>query len=350
MALMWIQALPAMAVETPSVTTRERIVTQVAHGVYAIRHRDGPDTNPQGNTTVVIGDREVLVVDSGYLPSSAREDLDQIRRWTRKPVRYLVNTHWHPDHIRGNASYARAFPGVAVIAQDATPDLERGFDEPNLVRYRARVATLRRELERGRAADGTPLTPERRAEATADLARRAPVAREFERFAPVYPTVTFDRSMTVDLGGRTVRLEHLGRGHTVGDIIAYLPEERIVIAGDLVAHPVPYFFAGQPYDEIATLEALLAMNPRIIVPGHGQVLHDTEYVSRTLELLRDARRQVVAEVRKRGSLSAKLEDVRKAVDFGEAEKQFAGTDPESVEFFRESMEGLVKTLFYQIAE
>jgi glyoxylase-like metal-dependent hydrolase (beta-lactamase superfamily II) len=333
-----------------SVVTRERSVTEVDAGIYVIRHPDGADTNPQGNTTVVIGSRDVLVVDSGYLPSSARADIAQIRRWTKKPVRYLVNTHWHPDHVRGNAAYAAAFPGLAIIAHETTPELERGFDEPNLARYRSRVETLRRELSTGRAPDGKPLSDTDRTEAEADLARRLPVLREFQDYRPVYPSVIFADAMTLDLGGRTVQLRHPGRGHTVGDVIAWLPRERVLIAGDLVTYPVPYFFAGWPYDEIDTLERLAALNARVIVPGHGQVLHDRRYLDQTLELLRSVRAQVVAEVRKRGSLSAKLEDVRRAIDFGAAERRFAGSDSESVEFFRESMDGLVKTFFYQIAE
>ena len=99
-----------------SVNTKARTVTQIAEGVYVIRHPDAPDTFPQGNTTVVIGERDVLVVDSCYLPSSAREDIEQIRRWTTKPVRYLVNTHWHYDHTMGNGAYAEAFPGLAIVA------------------------------------------------------------------------------------------------------------------------------------------------------------------------------------------------------------------------------------------
>src|SRR5437879_5148822 len=81
----------------------QRTVTKLAEGVYEISHKDAPDHFPQGNTVVIIGDSGVLVVDSCYLPSSAREDIAQIRQWTSKPVRYLLNTHWHNDHNQGNA-------------------------------------------------------------------------------------------------------------------------------------------------------------------------------------------------------------------------------------------------------
>src|SRR5215218_8881897 len=97
-----------------SVNTKERTVTQIAEGVYVIRHPDAPTGFPNGNTTVIIGDKEVLVVDSCYLPSDASKDIEQIRQWTSKPVRYLVNTHWHGDHTKGNSTYAEAFPEISI--------------------------------------------------------------------------------------------------------------------------------------------------------------------------------------------------------------------------------------------
>lgn len=331
-----------------SVATSERSVTEIATGIYAIRHKDGADTNPQGNTLVVIGDREVLVVDSGYLPSSAREDIAQIRQWTDKPVRYLVNTHWHPDHIRGNAAYRDAFPGIAIIAHPKTLELERGFDEPNLVRYRTRLAGLKQRLDSGKGEDGKKLTEAERKEIAGAFAGRTQVAREFEGYVPAYPTVLVADSMRLDLGGRVAEIRCLGSGHTVGDLVVEIPSEGVLASGDVVAYPIPYFFAGWPYELIGVLERIQAAPVRAIVPGHGPVLRDKAYVGQLLGLLRETREKVVQEVRRRGSLSAKQEDVRKAIDFSAAEKQFAGDDPLNQEWFRESMDGLVKSLFYQI--
>src|SRR6185369_17286347 len=88
-----------------SVNTTERRITRLAEGVYTIRHPDPTDDFPDGNTTVVIGGDSVLVVDTCYLPSSARSDIALIKSWTDKPVRYIVNTHWHYDHNNGNSAY-----------------------------------------------------------------------------------------------------------------------------------------------------------------------------------------------------------------------------------------------------
>ncbi|HET9252981.1 MAG TPA: MBL fold metallo-hydrolase [Candidatus Eisenbacteria bacterium] len=331
-----------------SVTTAERSASEIAKGVYVIRHRDSPDTNPQGNTTVIVGDREALVVDSGYLPSSTREDIAQIRRWTALPVRYLVNTHWHPDHVRGNALYADAFPGLAIIAHTSTPELEEAYDVPNRERYGKRLASMEDQLRRGVGTDGKKLGDEARRTLTRQVEARRAVLQEFGSYVPRYANVTVPGEVTIDLGGRSVRLWHPGRGHSSGDLVLYLPRERILVAGDLVASPVPYFFAGYPYEQIPVLEELAAMDVDVLVPGHGEVMRDKAYLRRTIDLMRDVRDQVVAAVRRMGSLSAKLEDVRKTVSLGAYEAEFAGADEESREFFRESMDGLVRLLFEQI--
>jgi cyclase len=96
----------------------QRQITRLAEGVYSIQHQN--DGSPSGNTTVVIGDRVVFVVDSCYLPSLAREDIAQIRQWTNKPVGYLLNTHFHNDHNNGNKTYLDAFLALAIIAQAET--------------------------------------------------------------------------------------------------------------------------------------------------------------------------------------------------------------------------------------
>jgi len=104
-------------VSADTTSTKDRTITKLADNIYEIRHPDAPDTFPQGNTTVIIGDKSVLVVDSCLLPSSAQADIDQIRKWTKKPVTFLVNTHWHFDHTLGNQTYAQAFPGIQIIAR-----------------------------------------------------------------------------------------------------------------------------------------------------------------------------------------------------------------------------------------
>src|SRR5215470_15260835 len=155
LALSLLAAAPMLA---DSSISKQRTLTKLAEGVYEIRHPGAPDHFSQGNTVVVIGDAGVLVVDSCYLPSSAREDIAQIRQWTNKPVRYLLNTHWHNDHVQGNSAYADAFPGITIIAQTETAKMMSLRLASYLSAYPHRMEKFQHELDTGKHTDGTPLT------------------------------------------------------------------------------------------------------------------------------------------------------------------------------------------------
>jgi cyclase len=318
-----------------SVTT-QRSVTKVAEGVYSIRHADSPDTNPQGNTTVIIGERAVLVVDSGYLPSSAAEDIAQIRGWTDRPVRYLLNTHWHPDHQRGNSVYADAFPELTIVAHAQTAKLMASYDAANRERYPRLLQKMQETLQK---------KPDAELQKTVD--GRTRVLAELERSRLQLPTLTFESEMDLDLGNRIVEIRHTGIGDTRGDAWAWLPKEQTLVTGDVLVAPVPYFFAGYPEGLARTLRRLLELDAKAIVPGHGDVMHDTSYLRAVVEMIETIVGQVNAAIVRIGSLSARLEDVRPQIDVAEYRRRFAGDDPHNQEYFDESIEGLIKDAFYQ---
>ena len=343
-------AAPASA---DSVNTRERGVTEVAQGVYVIRHPDDPTGFPNGNTTVVVGEREVLVVDSCYLPSETRKDIEQIRRWTDKPVRYLVNTHWHGDHQMGNYVYAEAFPQLAVVAHVETQKQLEGYTSTFIGRYQKTTADVRQRLETGKAEDGKPLTEEARKELQKNLAGREQVLAEFKDFRMRVPNLSFSEELNIDLGGREVRIKFLGRGNTRGDAVVYLPKERILVAGDLLAHPVPYLGGGFPSELVKTLRRMGELDAQTIVPGHGEVLrgeYARSYLNQVTDFVRTVAEQVSAEVYRRGNGPRNLEAVReavmKAVDVNAWRQKFAGDDKENREFFDGfSMPGLVTAAY-----
>jgi len=318
-----------------SVTT-QRSVTKVAEGIYSIRHADAPDTNPQGNTTVIIGDRAVLVVDSGYLPSSATEDIAQIRRWTDRPVRYLLNTHWHPDHQRGNSVYADAFPDLTIVAHEQTAKLMASYDAANRARYPRLLQKMKETLQQ---------KPDAELQKTVD--GRTRVLAELERSRLQLPTLTFESELDLDLGNRSVEIRHTGVGDTRGDAWVWLPKEQVLVTGDVLVAPVPYFFAGYPEGLARTLRRLLELDAKAIVPGHGDVMHDTSYLRAVVEMIETIVGQVNAAIVRIGSLSARLEDVRPQIDVAEYRRRFAGDDPHNQEYFDESIEGLIKDAFYQ---
>jgi cyclase len=327
--------------------TTDRKVTSVASGVYVIRHPDAPDSFPQGNTTVVIGERAVLVIDSCYLPSSAREDIAQIKRWTKKPVRYLLNTHWHYDHTLGNKQYVAAFPGIVVLAQTNTARHIAGYNPGWFARYPVRTEKIRASLRSGKDQEGKPLTDEAKTQLEKDVLNRERVYAEFKNDAGGNPTRTFDRELDLDLGKRKVRLMFLGRGNSSGDAIAYLPKEKIIATGDLLDHPVPYLGGGYPYDLVKTLARMEKMDANVFIPGHGEVLHGKSYLRMVIRFITDVLVQVDRHVYDLESRSIGLADLQAMIDrtfpWQTWQQRFAGDNASNREFFRTfSYPGLVR--------
>lgn len=338
---------------TDTVSASQRTVTKLADGIYAIRHKDAPDTFPQGNTTVIIGERAVLVVDSCYLPSSAEEDIAQIRQWTSKPVRFLLNTHWHYDHTMGNAAYRDAFPGLVVLAQTETRNQIAGYNRYWFERFPGRAERMQGMINAGKNADGKALTPNEIQELKTAVSGIRPVWAEFKllpaRLADLTPDVAFEREMIIDLGDREVQLKHLGRGNTGGDALAYLPKEKIMITGDLLDHPVPYFFGGYPEEQVVTLQRMSLLDAQAIVPGHGDVLHDKVYLQQEIDFISAVVTQVKQAIYRLGSgpdkFDAVREEVSKNLHVDALRTQFAGEAKSNRDFFDESYDGLIRAAY-----
>lgn len=301
---------------------------KLAEGVYAATRTEPPGLTVNGNSVFIVNDEDVVVVDPTLTPGTAREQIAALRRLTSKPVRYVVNTHWHDDHLLGNAAYREAFPGAEFIAHAATRDYlpaaglanrrtamsERG--------YPGFIGALRRRLERNESVFGGPLDEEERATIASDIRIAERYMAENPSAEVVLPTVTLNDRLTLHRGRRRIDILHLGRGHTSGDVVVHLPAEGIVVAGDLVIHPVPYVGNPQshPGDWGRTLGRLLALKHAVIVPGHGPVLRDDSYV-RLMARLFDSMSRQVAAAAARGET---LEQTRRSVNLEEFRKAFAG--------------------------
>jgi glyoxylase-like metal-dependent hydrolase (beta-lactamase superfamily II) len=349
LALLFVAALwncaPAIA---DSSTTKQRSTIKLADNVYEIRHPDAPDGFPQSNTTVIIGERGVMVIDSCLLPSTARADVEQIRRWTTKPVTHLLNTHWHFDHTLGNQTYADAYPGVQVIAQQHTQKVIRDFNPGAVARYPGRAQRFKKILDSGRDSDGKPLSAADRKDYEHALDGLAPVVEEFKTVTQLVPNVVFDSEMDIDLGGMLVQLRFLGRGNTGGDTIAYLPKQKILITGDLVDHPVPYFFGGFPADQVTTLDRLAAFDATTIVPGHGDVLRDKSFIFQMQQLLQAVNAEIEKQINDGKTLEETQDIAPKNLDVAGWRRKFAGDDADSQTFFDQSFSALIKAAYNQI--
>jgi len=328
-----------------------RQVTQVAPGVYVIQHDNRPGSGPSGNTTVIIGEREVFVVDSGFLPSTAREDIEQIRQWTNKPVRYLLNTHFHNDHNNGNGTYLDAFPALAIIAQEETKKDMDLIQPGNIERMPKRTAARIAAWKQGKDIDGSTLSAEDKKQVEQLLPTMERL--EADQRAIVYhsPTLTFKDEVDIDLGDREVQVKHLGRGNTSGDAIVYLPKEKIVVAGDILVYPIPYTFDGYPSEWVQTLHKMALLESDTIVPGHGAILHDKNYLFLVADLLQSAVDQMRERVRQTGFLGSRsLDDVKSSIDLTAFRQRFAGNDQGLQKQFDDMTGALVKTTFTEAAQ
>lgn len=342
-----LTAVPRL--DADSARTTGRTVTELAPGVYEIRHRDPYPGFVHGNTTVVVGDRDVLVVDATQTPAAAEEDIAQIRKWTDKPVRYLVNTHWHQDHSGGNAQYRAAFPAVAILAHRETRALDDATSPGLPAVFERDVAAAKKTAEaalaKGTTPSGAPL-PERLRKLFQDQVDQADaVLAQAKRFTYQAPTLTFEDGVDIDLGGRMALVRHLGRGNTAGDLVVYLPQERILAVGDLLVHPVPYTFDGYPREWARTLEMVAAYDTVAIVPGHGDVQRDKTYLLQFRDLLRAVVAQVEAALRADAAIT--LDEVKKKVDVAALQAAMLGDDTDDKAFFDYATGSLVEMAFYE---
>lgn len=326
--------------------SNERQVTKLAEGVYAIQHKSSNDGNVSGNTTVIIGDREVFVVDSCYLPSLAREDIAQIRQWTNKPVGYLLNTHFHNDHNNGNRAYLDAFPSLAIIAQEETKRDMDLIQPGNIERAPKQMAETIAALKQGKTPGGRTLTEDEKKQVREMLPGLEQQEAEFKTMVYQPPTLMFVDKLDIDIGNREVQVKHLGRGNTPGDAIVYLPKEKILVAGDLLVSPIPYTFDGYPAEWAQTLENMAQLDATTIVPGHGSVLHDKAYLYLVADLMKSTMDQLRARISQIGHPGFhSLDDVKGSVDLTPFRSKFAGDDKDLQAEFDDMAVHLVKIAF-----
>ncbi len=213
--------------------------TRLSEHAYAYTAEGDP------NTGIVIGDKAVMVIDTQATPAMAADVIRRIREVTDKPIKYVVLSHYHAVRVLGASAYA---PEHIIASEDT-------------------LALIKERGEQDKASE---------------IGRFPRLFRAVESVPPglTWPTLTFSGKMTLWLGTLEVQLLQLGRGHTRGDTVVWLPAERILFSGDLVEFDAtPY--AGDAYfsDWPATLDRVAALAPAQLVPGRGAALQDEAAVA-----------------------------------------------------------------------
>ena len=231
--------------------------TKLSDNAYAYTAEGDP------NTGVIVGDDAVMVIDTQATPAMAQDVVRHIRQVTDLPIKYVLLSHYHAVRVLGASGYG---PEHIIASQD-TLDLIR---------------------ERGEQ------------DKASEIGRFPRLFRDVESVPPglTWPTITFTGRMSIWLGKLEVQLLQLGRGHTKGDTVAWLPKQKILFSGDLVEFDAtPY--AGDAYfqDWPKTLDNLAALKPRALVPGRGAALTTAETVAAGLKGTRDFIADVWANVK-----------------------------------------------------
>ncbi|MEP7064521.1 MAG: MBL fold metallo-hydrolase [Gemmatimonadota bacterium] len=315
----------------PSVLSYRTV--KVADGVYAFITPEERTGFQSGNSVAIIGDDGVLVYDTGNIPGSTKRQIAEIRKLTDKPVRYVVNSHWHPDHNLGNSIYRAEFPGVRIIGTSATRAgiLERVPTYIGQMSGFAKTDSLiKTRLATGRMRDSSKMPDDVRQVWTLVVRDYAEFMPEVLQTKPSAPDLISDDSLTVMLGNRRVQIVSRGRGNTAGDSYIFLPDERVLLTGDLVTIPCP--FPGTAYfsDWIHVLDQLKALHAAAIVPGHGDVQHDYAYIDMVRELLvftRDQARDAVLR-------GVPLDTLQNHIDFTPFVQRFSKGDVVRTDAFK----------------
>ncbi|MDH4065750.1 MAG: MBL fold metallo-hydrolase, partial [Acidobacteriota bacterium] len=223
-----------------------------------------------------------------------------------------------PDHTQGNQRYVGAFPtDVTVVSHEATREdvatLGARRLAADLERLPREIASLESQLA-GLAGAGA-------ARAREVLQRQRGFLAELRSVEPVLPSVTFDRALTLYRGAREIQLLYVGRGHTRGDLVVYLPRERIAFVGDLVTGGPPFARDGYPIAWAETLDRLARLDIATVVPGHGRVRHDAGVLRDRARFLR----QAAARIERGRAAGESVDEMSAAIDLDSFRDTF---DPE----------------------
>jgi glyoxylase-like metal-dependent hydrolase (beta-lactamase superfamily II) len=255
----------------------------VARDVYLFVSKPYGDVGLDGNSVAIVGRDAVLVFDTNGTPASAAKVLGEIRRVTDRPVRFVVYSHWHWDHWYGTQVYTAAFPGVKVIAHEKAKTLMAGpaieFNRPGLEQQ---LPGYIGSLEKRAQSDAT-------LQALLDEDRFFVEQKQHAQL--VLPDTTYVDRMDLDLGGRRVQLLHDDRAITPGDTFLYLPDDKVVVTGDLLINPITFGLSSYPTGWLKTLEGIDRLDAGVLVPGHGEPLHDKALLHATMDVLRELLKQ-----------------------------------------------------------
>ncbi len=289
-------------------------IQKIADGVYAAVVKPGSPVGSNG--AVIINKNEVLIVDTHLRPSYARELLAEVKKLTPLPVRYVVNTHWHNDHTQGNQAYFNAFPARTEFL--AHTNTRRDIVGKAIPSIREQLETLPGQIEKLQQQLAAATSEADRAQLKTQLDNNRAYLEELKQIEISLPTLTFDRSLILHTEEREVRILYFGRGHTAGDVVVFLPKERIAVTGDLLTGGIPFYRDAYPSEWVPTLKAVASLEFDQVVPGHGPVQQGKTQLNKLIAFMEE----MVAGVKRMAAAGKSVEEIKTGLDLSKYKADF----------------------------
>lgn len=238
-----------------------------------------------GNSTILVNDRDAIVIDDHVSPAAAWTLVEELKAITNKPVTTVINTHFHLDHAHGNQIFA---PEVQIIGHEFTRRalLDNPMGKPLYQSFYS-PTVLERQIETAKKRIADEKDPAARAKLQTQLTSTEQNYASQKELRPTPPNVTLTTQMTLYRGDREIQIRFLGRGHTAGDVVVYLPKERVVITGDFLTSGTSNMSDSYPLEWAAALDELKKLDFDTVVPGHGDAYTDKGRIDTYQAYLRD---------------------------------------------------------------
>lgn len=248
------------------------------------------------NTTLIVNEQDAVLVDSHISPAAMWALFNEMTTITDKPIRYVINTHFHFDHAHGNQMFPE---DVKIISHTLTKDMisagqsKRGRSYESFVgTLPDRIANLEQQLASA-ADDSTKNVLQKRIQYQKNYKDAT------DAVTPRAPNEIFTEKLQYKFGDRLIQILFLGRAHTGGDAVVFLPEEKILITGDLLTAGISYLGDGYPEEWVKTLDRLKELDFEMVLPGHGDPFENREHIDHFQAYLTDFWTQAV-QMRKNG--------------------------------------------------
>jgi cyclase len=262
--LAWHRAAWASAA-APSSEPNLFDIQKVADGIYFARAH--PQAMLNCNAAIFVRSKDVVVVDAHAKPSAAASLIGQMKREvTTKPVRYVINTHFHADHTQGDPAYRLTGEKVDFIATTATKEL---MASQAVIRMKASVATVPQQIDAFREQAARATSAGEKAFCADQIRQLQGYQAELKDYTPELPTITFDKSYLLQDAAYDLHIEFHGHAHTSGDVVVYCPQARAVATGDVIHGFLPNIADGFPRLWPTAIDSIGGADFNTILPGHA---------------------------------------------------------------------------------